>query len=250
MYETLPGWGTDIDAREPLEDLPAAARDYVRFIEEFAGVPVTLRRRRPGARSDRRAAPRRVDRRRASSSSVAAGASTRSRGGSRARPTSTRSSARPGNPGMAELGECRAGRRERPGRGRRARRRARRRSRRRRARGPLVAGVVDARRRARGRLAFGPHGRGRAARRVEGVDEGRARERGGARPPATRTFAAGRGGRGARVPRDAAGPLRREDRRPRRGQGRDRHRVARRRARRGARVPVGRGVRRRRPHAA
>ena len=44
------------------------------------------------------------------------------------------------------------------------------------------------------------------------------------------------------------GPLRREDRRARGGQGRGRHRVDRRGARRGARVPLGRRVRRRGPH--
>ncbi len=42
VYETVPGWGHDIERAERLEDLPWAARDYVRFIEAFNGVPVTF----------------------------------------------------------------------------------------------------------------------------------------------------------------------------------------------------------------
>jgi adenylosuccinate synthase len=42
VYETLPGWGTDIEAASRLEDLPAAARDYVQFIQEFTGVHVSF----------------------------------------------------------------------------------------------------------------------------------------------------------------------------------------------------------------
>jgi len=42
VFETLPGWGTDIETASRLEELPAAARDYVRFVEEFAGVPVSI----------------------------------------------------------------------------------------------------------------------------------------------------------------------------------------------------------------
>jgi adenylosuccinate synthase len=42
VFETLPGWGTDIETAGRLEELPAAARDYVRFVEEFAGVPVSI----------------------------------------------------------------------------------------------------------------------------------------------------------------------------------------------------------------
>ena len=42
MYETLPGWGVDIESAERLEDLPAAARDYVQFVEDFAGVHVSF----------------------------------------------------------------------------------------------------------------------------------------------------------------------------------------------------------------
>jgi adenylosuccinate synthase len=42
VYETLPGWNGEIDQVESFDALPAAARDYVRFVEEFAGLPVTL----------------------------------------------------------------------------------------------------------------------------------------------------------------------------------------------------------------
>jgi adenylosuccinate synthase len=42
VYETVPGWGHDIERAERLEDLPSAARDYVRFIEALTGVPVTF----------------------------------------------------------------------------------------------------------------------------------------------------------------------------------------------------------------
>jgi adenylosuccinate synthase len=42
VYETLPGWGSEIDGAGRIEDLPDAARDYVRFVEKMAGVPVTF----------------------------------------------------------------------------------------------------------------------------------------------------------------------------------------------------------------
>jgi adenylosuccinate synthase len=42
VYETLPGWGSDIEAASRLEDLPVAARDYVQFIQEFTGVHVSF----------------------------------------------------------------------------------------------------------------------------------------------------------------------------------------------------------------
>jgi adenylosuccinate synthase len=42
IYETLPGWGTDIDRAERIEDLPGPARDYVKFVEHLVGVPVTF----------------------------------------------------------------------------------------------------------------------------------------------------------------------------------------------------------------
>jgi len=42
VYETLPGWEREIGEVQRVEDLPGAARDYVRFLEEFTGVPVTF----------------------------------------------------------------------------------------------------------------------------------------------------------------------------------------------------------------
>jgi adenylosuccinate synthase len=42
IYEELPGWSEDIQHTQTLDDLPAAARAYVRRIEELVGVPVTL----------------------------------------------------------------------------------------------------------------------------------------------------------------------------------------------------------------
>jgi adenylosuccinate synthase len=42
VYETVPGWGGDIDDAARVEDLPEAARDYVRFVEELAGIPVSF----------------------------------------------------------------------------------------------------------------------------------------------------------------------------------------------------------------
>jgi adenylosuccinate synthase len=42
IYETLPGWQTEIETAGRIEDLPSEARDYVRFIEEFTGVHVSI----------------------------------------------------------------------------------------------------------------------------------------------------------------------------------------------------------------
>jgi adenylosuccinate synthase len=42
VYETLPGWKSEIDTAGRIEDLPAEACDYVRFIEQLVGVPVTF----------------------------------------------------------------------------------------------------------------------------------------------------------------------------------------------------------------
>jgi adenylosuccinate synthase len=41
IFETLPGWEAEIGEVSRLEELPAAARDYVAAIEALAGVPVT-----------------------------------------------------------------------------------------------------------------------------------------------------------------------------------------------------------------
>jgi adenylosuccinate synthase len=42
VYETLPGWQVDIEGASRLEDLPPQARDYVKYVEEFAGIPVSI----------------------------------------------------------------------------------------------------------------------------------------------------------------------------------------------------------------
>lgn len=42
VFEELPGWKEDIGACRRFEDLPAAAQDYVRFIEERVSAPVIL----------------------------------------------------------------------------------------------------------------------------------------------------------------------------------------------------------------
>jgi adenylosuccinate synthase len=42
VYETFPGWGSDLsEATEP-GHLPQRARDYVTFLEEQVGVPIRL----------------------------------------------------------------------------------------------------------------------------------------------------------------------------------------------------------------
>lgn len=41
VYERLPGWDTDISSARTFEDLPAAAQDYVRAIEDMVGVRVS-----------------------------------------------------------------------------------------------------------------------------------------------------------------------------------------------------------------
>ncbi|MEX2256427.1 MAG: adenylosuccinate synthase [Acidimicrobiia bacterium] len=42
VYETLPGWQSEIDSAERIDDLPRAARDFVEFVQSLAGVPVTF----------------------------------------------------------------------------------------------------------------------------------------------------------------------------------------------------------------
>jgi adenylosuccinate synthase len=42
VYESLPGWRAPLDGVESLADLPDAARGYVRFVEEWLGVEVSL----------------------------------------------------------------------------------------------------------------------------------------------------------------------------------------------------------------
>ena len=41
-YEELPGWSEDLRGCRTEDDLPAAARDYLRFISEYVRVPVAL----------------------------------------------------------------------------------------------------------------------------------------------------------------------------------------------------------------
>ena len=42
VHESLPGWHDDITAVRHFEDLPAAARDYVRWLEERVGAPILM----------------------------------------------------------------------------------------------------------------------------------------------------------------------------------------------------------------
>jgi adenylosuccinate synthase len=42
VYEELPGWQQDLSTVTEAADLPAAARDYLAFLEQQVGVPVRL----------------------------------------------------------------------------------------------------------------------------------------------------------------------------------------------------------------
>jgi adenylosuccinate synthase len=42
VYESLPGWGEDVTHCRSFDELPAAARSYIEYIEEAAGIPVTF----------------------------------------------------------------------------------------------------------------------------------------------------------------------------------------------------------------
>jgi adenylosuccinate synthase len=42
IYESLDGWMEEIDEAKTFEDLPKAAREYVRRIEELVDVPVSV----------------------------------------------------------------------------------------------------------------------------------------------------------------------------------------------------------------
>ncbi len=42
IYETLPGWKTDLTSMTSRSELPTAASDYLSFIEEHCGMPVNL----------------------------------------------------------------------------------------------------------------------------------------------------------------------------------------------------------------
>ena len=41
-YVDMPGFGEDISGARSMDELPETARDYLRFVEEFVGVPITL----------------------------------------------------------------------------------------------------------------------------------------------------------------------------------------------------------------
>jgi adenylosuccinate synthase len=41
-YHDLPGWTEDISGVRSEEDLPDAARDYLRYVSEWLGVPIVL----------------------------------------------------------------------------------------------------------------------------------------------------------------------------------------------------------------
>ena len=41
IYEMLPGWSEDISGAKTMEDLPANARSYIKFLEEASGTPIS-----------------------------------------------------------------------------------------------------------------------------------------------------------------------------------------------------------------
>ncbi len=41
IYEMLPGWSEDISGAKTLEDLPANARSYIKYLEELSGTPIS-----------------------------------------------------------------------------------------------------------------------------------------------------------------------------------------------------------------
>ena len=41
IYEMLPGWSEDISGAKTMEDLPANARAYIKFLEEVSGAPIS-----------------------------------------------------------------------------------------------------------------------------------------------------------------------------------------------------------------
>jgi adenylosuccinate synthase len=42
VYETLPGWQTDVSACRKFEDLPLRARDYLQYIADQSGCPISM----------------------------------------------------------------------------------------------------------------------------------------------------------------------------------------------------------------
>ena len=41
IYEMLPGWSEDISGAKTLDDLPANARSYIKYLEEISGTPIS-----------------------------------------------------------------------------------------------------------------------------------------------------------------------------------------------------------------
>jgi adenylosuccinate synthase len=41
VYEMLPGWSEDISGAKTMEDLPANARSYIKFLEDVSGTPIS-----------------------------------------------------------------------------------------------------------------------------------------------------------------------------------------------------------------
>jgi len=41
IYEMLPGWSEDISGAKTIEDLPANARSYIKFLEDISGTPIS-----------------------------------------------------------------------------------------------------------------------------------------------------------------------------------------------------------------
>ena len=48
VYETLPGWKSDIGGIRKFEDLPENCQNYVKFIEKHIGYPITMVSNGPG----------------------------------------------------------------------------------------------------------------------------------------------------------------------------------------------------------
>lgn len=48
VFETLPGWKCDIRGIKKYDELPAACRNYIEFIEERIGFPITMISNGPG----------------------------------------------------------------------------------------------------------------------------------------------------------------------------------------------------------
>jgi adenylosuccinate synthase len=42
IYETVPGWPENTFGAKSLDDLPSAAKNYIKLIEDLVGVPVDI----------------------------------------------------------------------------------------------------------------------------------------------------------------------------------------------------------------